>query len=144
MNENSGLGGGLLQQTAKTLTMSSPSSHGTVGSGAKPGQIVPALENPMAPTLFRLIDKNSLFDLMDILESEKDACPVMKITDVRKYSLLTFCALKNNFLAMKIIYEHARHCNESQGQIGADQDWANMQTDKGYTAIHFASYHGDT
>ena len=31
----------------------------------------------------------------------------MKVTDVRKYSLLTFCAYKNNFLAMKIIYEHA-------------------------------------
>ena len=67
----------------------------------------------------------------------------MKVTDVRKYTLLTFCALKNNFLALKIIYEHAMHTNEAQGQADANQDWVNMQTDRGYTAIHFAAYHGN-
>ena len=68
----------------------------------------------MAPTLYRLIENNKLLDLMDILESEKDACPVMDVMDVRKYSLLTFCALKNNFLAMKIVYEHAMDIKESE------------------------------
>ena len=67
----------------------------------------------------------------------------MKVTDIRKYSLLTFCALKNNFLAMKIIYEHARHTNEAKGRAGADQEWANFQTDRGYSAIHFAAFHGN-
>ena len=54
---------------------------------------------------------------MDILESEKDGCPVMKVCDVRKYTLLTFCAFQNNFLALKIIYEHARHNEEAKGGL---------------------------
>ena len=100
----------------RVTTGSSPTSQQTsLGSGALPGKIVPALDFPMAPTLFRLISKNKLIDLMDLLESEKDNCPVMKVTDIRKYTLLTFCAFKNNFLAMKIIYEHARHSNEARG-----------------------------
>lgn len=98
----------------------------------------------MAPTLFKLIYKNKLIDLIEILESEKDTCPVMKVTDVRKYTLLTYCALKNNLLALKIIYEHARHTNEALGQDSAYKDWVNMKTDKDYTAIHFAAYHGNT
>ena len=111
----------------RAISSNNPSFHSTIGSGAKPGEIVPSLDNPLARTLFRLIKKNKLIDLIDILENEKDHCPVMKVADIRKYTLLTFCALKNNFTAMKIIYEHARATNELESQFGTTvEDWANM------------------
>ena len=73
----------------------------------RPGKIVPALDNPCAPEIFRLIEKNNLLQLMDLLEKETVNCAVVLIKDVRCYNLLTFCAMKNNLLAMKIVYEHA-------------------------------------
>ena len=97
----------------KTIISSNP-NQSTIGSVPKPGYIVPSLENSMARTLFRYIRKNKLIDLFDTLDNEKDQCPVMKVVDIRKYSLLAYCAFKNNFMAMKIIYEHARFYNEAR------------------------------
>ena len=51
--------------------------------------------------------------------------------------------MKNNFLAMKIVYEHAMAFNESWDDPAIIRDWANRKTDRGYTALHFAAYHGD-
>ena len=62
--------------------------------------------------------------------------------DLRNYTLLTFCALMDNFDAMKIVYEHAINSDEivSKNEV---KEWSNKPTDKGYTALHFASYHGN-
>ena len=66
---------------------------------------------------------------MDLLDSEKDQCPVMKVCDIRKYTLLTFCAFKNSLTALKIIYEHARHYDEAElhSSLGRTcyADWVN-------------------
>jgi len=51
--------------------------------------------------------------------------------------------MKKNFLAMKIVYEHAMAFNEGEEDPASIKDWANRKTDRGYTALHFAAYHGD-
>ena len=51
--------------------------------------------------------------------------------------------MKNNFLAMKIVYEHAMAFNESMDDPAIIRNWVNRKTDRGYTALHFAAYHGD-
>jgi ankyrin repeat protein len=67
----------------------------------------------------------------------------MPIKDTRNYSLLTYCALKNSILALKIVVEHALsfgECNLNENRI---IDWVNQKTDRGYTALHFAAFHGN-
>ena len=91
----------------------------------RPGTIVPALDNPCAPEIFRLIEKNALLQLMDLLEKETVTCAVALIKDVRCYTLLAFCAMKNNLLAMKIVYEHAMQYNEFAGSEAEVRNWAN-------------------
>ena len=49
----------------------------------RPGTIVPALDNPCAPEIFRLIEKNALYQLMDLLEKETVNCAVVLIRDIR-------------------------------------------------------------
>ena len=65
------------------------------------------------------------------------------LRDMRGYSVLAFCAMKDNLLALKIVYEHAMTYNEFKGQDSLITDWANQQTDRGFTALHFAAYHGN-
>jgi len=53
---------------------------------------------------------------MDLLEREKGNCQVVPVSDFRKYSLLAYCAYKNEFIAMKMIYEHAME-NSPSGDL---------------------------
>ena len=108
-----------------------------------PGQIVPQLIHKDAPYIFRLIKENRLQDLMDLLDSRKSRVRVMRIKDVREYTLLTFCALQNNLLALKLLYEHAKMFDEHNASDLVLKEWVNHQTDKGYCALHFAAYNNN-
>lgn len=45
---------------------------------------------------------------------------------------------------MRIVYEHAiRYYRGSQNQSEWVKEWVNRQTDKGYTALHFAACHNN-
>ena len=77
--------------------------------------IVPTLANPMASMIFKFIDNGELNELLELFNTKQAACPVINIKDVRGYSLLTFCALKNDILALKIIYEHVMSTSEDKG-----------------------------
>jgi hypothetical protein len=82
-------------------------------SSMRPGRFLASLENPNAHLLYSLIEKHELNKLMDLLEKERGNCQVVHVSNERKYSLLTYCALKNEFLAMKMIYEHAMQNRDS-------------------------------
>lgn len=49
----------------------------------------------------------------------------MCVRDARDYFLLIFCALKNNLIAMKMIYEHVMEYNEHDGDRSMITDWVN-------------------
>ena len=67
----------------------------------------------------------------------------MCVSDKRDYFLLIFCALKNNLMAMKMIYEHVMGHGEHEGEKARITNWVNKQTDKGFNALHYASFHGN-
>lgn len=67
----------------------------------------------------------------------------MPVLDQRNYSLITFSALKNNLLALKIVVEHALSFGETSLDSAEMRDWVNQKTDRGYTALHFAAFHGN-
>ena len=50
----------------------------------------------------------------------------MNVKDIRGYTLLTFCAFKDDILAMKIIYEHVKSTNEDEADPAAISNWANQ------------------
>lgn len=50
----------------------------------------------------------------------------MNVKDIRGYTLLTFCAFKDDILAMKIIYEHVKSTNEDKADPAAISNWANQ------------------
>ena len=52
--------------------------------------------------------------------------------------MLTVCAINDNHEAMEILIENADKSDEEKLR-----DWANMKTNKGFTALHFASYFGN-
>ena len=52
--------------------------------------------------------------------------------------MLTVCVINENQEAMEILIEHA---GESEHQ--KLRDWANMKSNAGFTALHFASYLGN-
>ena len=85
--------------------------------------------------IFSFITTNNMRGLLNALVGQK----VTAIRDPRGYSLLTACALNDNLSAMKVVCDCARLSN-SEAALTA---WANHRTKKGYTALHFAAYHGN-
>ena len=49
----------------------------------------------------------------------------MPVLDQRNYSLITFSALKNNLLALKIVVEHALSFGETSLDSAEMRDWVN-------------------
>jgi palmitoyltransferase ZDHHC13/17 len=64
---------------------------------------------------------------------------VVELEESRQYSALSFCAFKNHSTCFKTIYEHGRSVNKCTDL----QTWADRQTDEGFTALHFATYHSN-
>ena len=76
--------------------------------------------------MFKYIDKGELNKLLRLFNSKGSSCPVMNVKDIRGYTLLTFCAFKDDILAMKIIYEHVKSTNEDEADPAAISNWANQ------------------
>ncbi len=49
----------------------------------------------------------------------------MSIKDVREYTLLTYCAMQDDLLALKVIYEHAKIYKEDDGDDAQITRWVN-------------------
>jgi hypothetical protein len=70
------------------------------------------------------------------------------MVESRGYSLLAYSAFKHHTHCFNTIYEHGKRYNLAENlapklRSKALQNWANFQTDEKFTALHFASYHGN-
>lgn len=66
----------------------------------------------------------------------------------RQYSALAFSAFKNHTHCFRVIYNHGCKYNlplgpDLQPKVKSLQMWANLSTDEQFTALHFATYHGN-
>ncbi len=74
---------------------------------------------------------------------------VIEMRDARKFTVLSFSCYKNNEECFMILYDHALDKNLSEVKGGFEgknrilADWANAPTDEEFTALHFATYHGN-
>jgi palmitoyltransferase len=71
----------------------------------------------------------------------------MEVQESRQYSALSFSAFKNHMGCFDVVLEHAKTYNLNKDSPSFSKlrmkDWVNKTTDEDFTAIHFASYHGN-
>lgn len=60
------------------------------------------------------------------------------------YTALSFAAFKNHTNCFKSVYRHAKTFNiDVVNNREALVEWVNEPTDEKFTALHFATYHGN-
>ncbi len=111
----------------------------------QPGTVI---ENkPIYEFLFRHISYNEVAALKSLLLREGEKINLIEVRDARKFTVLSFCCYKNTEECFMILYNHALDNNlknmkfEQKKQILSE--WANSPTDEEFTALHFATYHGN-
>ena len=110
----------------------------------QPGTII---ENkPLYEEVFRCISYSDITSLNDLLQREE--VNVIEMRDARRFTVLSFCCYKNNEECFMILYNHALDRNLSDVRSFENKnkvlsDWANSPTDEEFTALHFATYHGN-
>ena len=69
--------------------------------------------------------------------------------DIKLFTVLSFAAYKNSEECLILLFNHAIENNlGDNSKLEYEQkkkllaEWVNAQTDEGFTAIHFATYHG--
>jgi ankyrin repeat protein len=72
---------------------------------------------------------------------------VTEVREVRRFTVLAFCCYKNSEECFMILYNHALDHNVSELRFEQKKqvlsEWANQPTDEEFTALHFATYHGN-
>ena len=51
--------------------------------------------------------------------------------------------MQNKVTALKIVYEHVRMNEIKDDDLTPLRNWANHKSNRGYTAMHFAAFHGN-
>lgn len=65
--------------------------------------------------------------------------------DALNFSLLTFCAYRNDANSFKIIFEYAwrktipNDKKRSRGQENKIRNWVDMKTNENFTALHYVA-----
>ena len=115
----------------------------------QPGTVV---ENkPLLEEIYRCISYNDLAALKVILVngwgSDRDI-NLIEMKDARLFTVLAYACYKNFEEIFMLLFNHALDRNlkgvrhfEEKSQVLAD--WANTPTDEEFTALHFATYHGN-
>ena len=72
----------------------------------------------------------------------------MRMMDTRRFTVLTYAAYRNQTNAFKVLFEYAwKHGLDGQdlsvSQVEKMQNWVNMKTEDHFTALHFATRHGN-
>ena len=116
-------------------------------SSLMPGSLIGSM-NDVEQLLYKSIGENNHANLSRFLDQRKAEVDVLRILESRSYSLLAFCCFKNHTHCFRIVYEHGtKYCIEPklppQEKMRKLTQWANMPTDEGFTALQFASYHGN-
>ena len=110
----------------------------------QPGTIIE--NNPLYEEVFRCISYSDVSSLKDLLQREE--VNVIEMRDARRFTVLSFSCYKNNEECFMILYNHALDRNLSDVRSFENKnkvlsDWANFPTDEEFTALHFATYHGN-
>ena len=111
----------------------------------QPGTII---ENkPLYELVFRHISFNDVISLKTLLDLYGETINVIEMKDARKFTVLSFACYKNSEECFMILYNHA--LDKNLNGLGFDDkrlalsQWANSHTDEEFTALHFATYHGN-
>lgn len=113
-----------------------------------PGSIAEFM-SPVAQIVFKCINDNEHKKLQLYLDSEGTKVDVMQLKEQRYFTALSLSAFKNHTQCFKVAYKHALKFNVSTKLNGSTADdnsitqWVNAYTDEKFTALHFASYHGN-
>ena len=96
--------------------------------------------------VFRLISNNDVNGLRHLLNKDSDI-NLLQMRDARKFTVLAFCCYKNSEEMFKLVHTHAvehglTHLNVQNRRV-ALAEWVNAATDDDFTALHFATYHGN-
>lgn len=76
----------------------------------------------------------------------------MSLREQRYFTVLSLSAFKNHTQCFRVIYRHALKYNATSqrnringSNVGDNtiESWVNSFTDEKFTALHFASYHGN-
>lgn len=65
--------------------------------------------------------------------------------DALNFSLLTYCAYRNDANCFKVIFEYAwrktipNENRRSRGQEDKIRNWVNMKTNENFTALHYVA-----
>ena len=63
----------------------------------------------------------------------------MTMQDNRRFTVLTYAAYRNDTNCFKILFEYAWKNSDSHSMLA----WVNQTTDDEFTALHFATKHGN-
>lgn len=103
-------------------------------------------DNKLHEQVYKCIHFNDVMGLKALL-SEEPPLNVLEIRDVRRFTVLAFCCYKNSEECFMILYNHALDNNLEEGKFEQKKQilsqWANSPTDEEFTALHFATYHGN-
>jgi palmitoyltransferase ZDHHC13/17 len=116
----------------------------------QPGTIV---ENkPLVEEVYRCISYNDVAALKPILSNGWEGngvdVDVIEMRDARQFSVLAYACYKNFEEIFMLLFNHALDKNLKGIKSFDDKmmllaDWANSPTDEEFTALHFATYHGN-
>lgn len=114
-------------------------------SNIQPGTIIEP-DKPHYERVFKLLFFNDIIGLKEYLSQNTDL-NVIEIRDARRFTALSFCCYKNSEEAFMILYNHALDYNVQDRKFDQKRlilsEWANQTTDEEFTALHFATYHGN-
>jgi ankyrin repeat protein len=115
----------------------------------QPGTIIE--DKPLLEEVFRCISQNDIASLKNLLMNESTeggSINVIEMRDARKFTVLSYSCYKNHEECFMVLYDHALDKNLNgvrtfEGKSKLLSDWANTLTDEEFTALHFATYHGN-
>jgi len=112
-----------------------------------PGSVLDSASNA-ATLIFKHISDNNYKRLQAFLDDQGNDVDVVEIQESRQYSALAFAAFKNHTTCFKLLYQHGCKYNLPLGKNKkpiphAMAIWADTPTDEQFTALHFATYHGN-
>lgn len=110
-----------------------------------PGMFV---EGHEAFKTYRYVTNEDHDGLMLYLRSQRRPLDLLSMVDSRSFTVLAYAAYRNQTNCFKILFEYAwRECFKVESQRDSKtaifQAWINARTEDQFTALHFATRHGN-
>mmetsp|Transcript_43314 Transcript_43314/g.41720 ORF Transcript_43314/g.41720 Transcript_43314/m.41720 type:complete len:155 (+) Transcript_43314:442-906(+) len=115
-----------------------------------PGTIVD-YQNKYTDLIFQMLKCNEVRQLNEMLATHQEEIQLLEMRDSKDFTVLSFAAYKNQEEAFINMFNHAlefnlgllTHFKTFEQKKDYLTRWVNYPTDEGFTAIHFATYHGN-